>query len=93
MPQGNLTMSDVSREEFMRLVKRQDEAEQRDHAMSQDIKQIKCDTSEVVETFRALSGGFKVLQGLGRLARPIGYIAAAIAAVVGAWATIKGGLK
>lgn len=83
-------MSDVSRAEFMELVKRQDEAERRDQEMSHDIKQIRCDTAEVVETFRALSGGFKVLQGLGRLARPIGYIAAAIAAVAGAWATIKG---
>ncbi len=93
MPQRILTMSDVSREEFMQLVKRQGEAEQRDQDMSHDIKQIKCDTAEVVETFRALSGGFKVLQGLGRLARPIGYIAAAVAAVVGAWASIRGGLK
>jgi len=93
MTSRNLSMSDVSREEFMEMVKRQDAAEQRDREMSHDIKQIKTDTAEVVETFRALSGGFKVLQGLGRLARPIGYIAGAIAAIVGAWAAIKGILK
>jgi len=93
MPQGNLTMSDVSRAEFMELVKRQDAAEQRDREMSHDLKQIKTDTAEVVEMFKALSGGFKVLQGIGRLARPIGYIAGAIAAIVGAWAAVKGLLK
>lgn len=90
MPQRDLTMSDVSREEFMELVRRQDAAEQRDREMSHDIKQIRTDTSEVVEMFRALSGGFKVLQGLGKLARPIGYIAATVAAVAGAWATVRG---
>lgn len=83
-------MSEVSREEFLNLVKRQDEADRRDQEMSRDIKQIRCDTSEVVETFRAVSGGIKVLQGLGSLAKPIGYIAAAVAAVLGAWATLKG---
>ena len=86
-------MSDVSREEFAQLVKRQDAAEQRDREMSQDIKQIRCDTAEVVEMFKALSGGFKVLQGIGRLARPIGYIAGAVAAILGAWAAVKGLLK
>lgn len=86
-------MSDVSREEFMEMVKRQDAAELRDQEMSHDIKQIRCDTAEVVETFKALTGGFKVLQGIGRLARPIGYIAGAIAAIVGAWAAVKGILK
>lgn len=74
----------------MEMVKRQDAAELRDQEMSHDIKQIKTDTSEVVEMFRALSGGFKVLQGLGRLARPIGYIAGAVAALAAAWAAVKG---
>lgn len=84
-------MSDVSREEFAELVKRQDQAEQRDREMSRDIKQIRCDTAEVVETFKALAGGFKVLQGIGRLARPVGYIAAACTAVAVAWTKFKGG--
>lgn len=43
-------MIDVSREEFAELAKRQDQAEQRDREMSRDIKQIRCDTAEVVET-------------------------------------------
>lgn len=84
-------MSEVSREEFMELVKRQDAAEQRDREMSQGIKQIRCDTAEVVEMFKALSGGFKVLQAIGRLAKPVGYIAAACTAVAVAWSKFKGG--
>ena len=83
MPQRIMTMSDVSREEFLQLKSRLDDA-------CRDVQQIKRDTGEIVEAFQALSGGFKVLQGLGKLARPIGYIAAAVAAVAGAWATIRG---
>jgi len=78
-----MTMSDVSREEFLELKRQLDDT-------CRDVRQIKSDTGDIVETFRALSGGFKVLQGLGKLARPIGYIAAAVAAVAGAWATLKG---
>jgi len=46
--------------------------------------------SSVVELFGALEGGFRVLQGLGKLARPVGYIGAAIAGCIAAWTAIKG---
>lgn len=83
-------MSDVSREEFLEMVKRQDAAEQRDRETSHDIKQTKNDTFEVEKMFKALTGGFKVLQGIGRLARPIGYMAVAIAAEYADRARIAG---
>jgi len=87
-------MEYVTRAEFAELVARQDQADADRHEIRQDIKQIKCDTGEVVEMFRALSGGVKVLQWLGNLARPITYIAAGIAAVYGALTVIKnGGIK
>ncbi len=54
------------------------------------IEQIRQNTQDIVDTFAALAGGFKVLQGLGKLARPIGYIATAIAATLAAVAAVKG---
>lgn len=58
-----------------------------------DVKQIRADTADIIETFKALAGGFKVLTALGRLARPIGWIAGAAAAVIALWAAIHGGGK
>ena len=47
-------------------------------------------TQDIVDAFPALAGGLKVLQGLGRLARPIGYISTAIAAWRAAVAAVMG---
>jgi hypothetical protein len=47
-------------------------------------------TTEVVEVFADLKGGFKTLQMLGRLAKPLGAVAALIAACLAALATLKG---
>ena len=73
--------------------KRLTELEQRIVSMESSLTQIRHDTSDMIEMFRALSGGFKVLTWLGKLAEPIGYIAAAIAAIAGAWAALRGGLS
>jgi len=83
----------VTRQELNAVIARQDQADSERNEMRGDIKQIKCDTGEVVAMFRALSGGFKVLQWLGALARPITYITASIAAAYGAWPIIKGWFK
>lgn len=83
MPQRTLTMSDVSRQEFLELKQRLDDA-------CHDVRQIKSDTADIIETFRALSGGFKVLQGLGKLARIITWFAGMVAACAAAWAGMKG---
>lgn len=70
-------MCEVSREELEQISARLDKIETR--------------TAEMLAMFEALQGGFRVLQMIGRLAKPIGYISAAVAAVVAAWAKIKGG--
>ena len=54
---------------------------------------IRDSTAELVEVFRAMQGAFRVLNWLGRLARPLSYIAALVAAGAGLWASIKGGGK
>jgi len=76
-------MNHVTREEFAVLVDRQDRAEDEMHEMGRDIKQIRCDTTEVVEMFRALSGGIKVLQWLGKLALLITAIGSAFMIIKG----------
>jgi len=80
-------MDQVTREEFSALVARQDDADAEMHEMGRDIKQIRIDTHELVETYRALSGGFKVLLWLGK-------VALAVSALVGAFAIFRnGGIK
>ena len=51
---------------------------------------IRVSTEELVEVFRAMQGAFKVLNWLGRLARPMSYIVALAAAGVGLLSAIKG---
>lgn len=51
---------------------------------------IQAGTAELVEVFRAMQGAFRVLNWLGRLARPMSYIVALAAAGVGLWSAIKG---
>lgn len=48
-------------------------------------------TAGMMEFLDAAQGAFKVLTWIGKLARPISYIAAAGAAILGLWATMKGG--
>lgn len=52
---------------------------------------IKDDVSSVVEIFNAMKGLMKVLDVLGKFAKPIGYIVGAASAAVVFWGRIKGG--
>lgn len=55
------------------------------------ITQKICDsTSGLVDAFDALRGGLKVLECIGRAARPVSYIVAAVAAGIGLWQSIRG---
>lgn len=85
MSQGNLVMTDVSKAEFDALKSRLDSA-------CDDVSQIKKDTADIIDTFKALAGGFKVLQALGKMARVVTFIAASVAAVVAAWQALTGGI-
>lgn len=51
---------------------------------------IRVSTAELVEVFRAMQGAFKVLNWLGRLARPMSYIVALAVAGIGLLSAIKG---
>lgn len=51
---------------------------------------VQNDTSELVALLQSFKGAFKVLEALGRLAKPLGYIVALIAGVLGIVAAVKG---
>lgn len=48
-------------------------------------------TAELIEFFDAMKGAFKVLNWLGKLAKPMAAIAALGVALAGLWASAKGG--
>ena len=54
-------------------------------------KRIDTNTAELVSLFGNLSGAFKVLEGLGKLAKPLAALLGLGAAAVGLWHTLKGG--
>ena len=54
---------------------------------------IKADTAELVELFRAFKGAVKVLNWLGKLAKPIAGIVGLGAALLGFWSALKGHIK
>lgn len=54
-------------------------------------KSVQTDTSELVALLQSAKGAFKVLEALGRLAKPLGYIVALIGGLMGLVAVVKGG--
>ena len=57
-----------------------------------DTKAIKVDTAELLEAFRSFKGAMKVLEWIGKAAKPIGYIAGLCASVAAFWAAMKSGV-
>lgn len=56
-------------------------------------KSVQNDTSELVALLQSFKGAFKVLEILGKLAKPLGYIVALVGGVLGLLAVVKGGGK
>lgn len=57
---------------------------------TESIEQIRRNTQDIVDTFQALAGGFRVLQGLGRLAKPLAYIVGLVTACITAYSAWRG---
>ena len=53
-------------------------------------RQLAENTAEIVAFFAAVKGAFKVLDWIGRLAKPVGAIATMVAGVAAAWAVFRG---
>ena len=53
---------------------------------------IKADTAELLEAFHSFKGAMKVLEWIGKAAKPMGYIAGLRASVTAFWAAMKSGV-
>lgn len=84
-------MCEIDKAEFEAMARRQEASEQAIRDMREDIRQIRSDTSGIVEFFDSATGAFKVLNWIGKAARPLGWIAATCTAVAVAWSKLKGG--
>ena len=58
-----------------------------------ETKAIKADTAELLEAFRSFKGAMKVLEWIGKAAKPLGYIVGACASVTAFWAAMKSGIN
>ena len=77
-----ITAVKLEQSEFRRLLKEN----------TDDTKAIKADTAELLEAFRSFKGAMKVLEWIGKAAKPIGYIAGLCASVAAFWAAMKSGV-
>jgi len=60
-------------------------------ANTQATKETAASTSELVAILNALKGAFRVLEFIGKLAKPLGYIVALAAAVTAVWTAARHG--
>ena len=77
-----ITAVKLEQSEFRRLLKENTDA----------TNAIKADTAELLEAFRSFKGAMKVLEWIGKAAKPIGYIAGLCASVAAFWAAMKSGV-
>ena len=55
-------------------------------------KEIKTDTADMLEVFESWKGAMRVMEMLGKLAKPLGYIVGFGASVAAFWASMKSGV-
>lgn len=61
--------------------------------IEQKLDGIKTDTAEMLEFFNSVRGAFRVLDMLGKLAKPLSYIMMFVGGCVGVWLALKNGGK
>lgn len=61
-------------------------------ANTETIAQIKTDTAEMLGVFESWKGAMKVMEMVGKLAKPLGYIVGFGASVAAFWAAMKSGI-
>ena len=62
-------------------------------ANTETIAQIKTDTAEMLGVFESWKGAMKVMEMVGKLAKPLGYIVGFGASVAAFWAAMKSGIN
>ena len=54
---------------------------------------IKADTAELLEAFRSFKGAMKVLEWIGKAAKPLGYVVGLGASIAAFWTALKSGVS
>lgn len=57
------------------------------------INAIKSDTADMLATFESWRGAMRVLEAIGKLAKPVGYIVGLGASMAAFWTALKGGIN
>ena len=78
-----ITAVKLEQAEFRRLLKENTDA----------TNSIKADTAELLEAFRSFKGAMKVLEWIGKAAKPLGYVVGLGASVAAFWAAMKSGIN
>ena len=60
---------------------------------TETIKEIKTDTADMLEVFESWKGAMRVMEMIGKLAKPLGYIVGFGASVAAFWAAMKSGIN
>ena len=60
---------------------------------TETIKEIKTDTADMLEVFESWKGAMRVMEMLGKLAKPLGYIVGFGASVAALWTAMKSGVS
>ena len=60
---------------------------------AETIKEIKTYTADMLEAFESWKGAMRVMEMLGKLAKPLGYIVGFGASVAAFWASMKSGVS
>ena len=61
------------------------------HGLRMDIDGVKTDTAELVSLMHSVQGAFKVLDMIGKLAKPLGAIVMLCVAIASMFSALKGG--
>ena len=77
-----ITAVKLEQSEFRRLLKENTDA----------TNSIKADTAELVEAIHSFKGAMKVLEWIGKAAKPVGYIVGVCASITAFWTAMKSGV-
>lgn len=56
-------------------------------------KRIEANTAEMLDVFESFKGAMKVLNWIGKAAKPMGYVVGMCASIAAFWAALKGGVS
>ena len=60
---------------------------------AETIKEIKTDTADMLEVFKSWKGAMRVMEMIGKLAKPLGYIVGLGASIAAFWTAMKSGVS